>query len=335
MLLFIDGFDHYATADITKKWSSYSYSTIGTGTGRRGGNCLNVQGTSRVVQKNFAAHLSSIIVGMAFKYSGTDGATAFGLRDGVVNSTRITMRSDGRIQIMRGDTTVVASSLPGVIPLGEWFYLEAKYAFGETTGAAEVRVNGNTVIGLTNVNTSDSGVSGYSNIIVGAVGTGSAVGAGLVDDLYLCDTSGSVNNDFLGDCRVDAYLPTSDGALSAWTPEPAGVHYTTVDDATPNATDYVSSATVGNKELFGVPDMINTPLSIFGVQLAAAAWKTDAGFREIKNIVRVSGTDYPSSALAVTETSAYKLNIWDQNPATSTAWTDAAVNAAEWGVEVA
>ena len=34
-LLFIDGFDHYATADITKKWTTASAATIGV-TGRRG-----------------------------------------------------------------------------------------------------------------------------------------------------------------------------------------------------------------------------------------------------------------------------------------------------------
>lgn len=331
-LLFVDSFDHYASADLLKKWSSGT-ATISTTLGRRSGGALVL--FSSYATLNLNAALSGIICGMAVKWAGdpTDQELIRFL-DNTTANVSLYLRNDGSIRIIRKESTpvVLYTSLPGVAPISGWFYLEVKMVFHESTGAFEVRVNGNTVISQTNADTVVSGAGAYATSL--RLGTSTAMTI-YVDDFYVCDTSGTVNNDFLGDCRVDAYLPTSDGALSAWTPEPAGVHYTTVDEATPNTTDYVSSATVGNKELFGVPDMINTPLSIFGVQLAAAAWKTDAGFREIKGLVRISGTDYPSSALAVTETPAYKRKVWDQNPATSAAWTDAAVNAAEWGVEVA
>lgn len=331
-LLFVDGFDHYATADLEKKWSVYNSATI-EAVGRRGSGALKTNtGSGAGATKNLASTYSTLILGAALKIATFSGEHFFlALNEGGTAQIHFVASSDGVVSVWRGGTRL-GQSLPGVVPINAWFYFEAKAVINNTTGAAEVRINGSTVIALTNVDT-QSTANAYTTAIqwLGALSQPSVT----IDDLYLLDTSGTVNNDFLGDCRVDAYLPTVDGALSDWTPNPVGVHYTTVDEATPNATDYISSATVGNKDTFGVPDMINTPLSIFGVQLAAFAWKTDAGFREIKNLVRVSAVDYPSSALSVTETSTYKLKVWEQNPATSAAWSVAAVNAAEWGVEVA
>lgn len=331
-LLFIDGFDHYATADIPKKWSAYDQATI-SAIGRRGSGALNTgTGASSGATLTLSNTYSTLILGAALKFSSFTGThIPLQFTDGGVGQVYLEVSSDGVLAVYRSGTKL-GQSLPGVVRIDSWFYLEMKVVINDTTGAVEVRVNGSTVVALTNVDTQATAnayataIRFYGNLSAPSV---------TVDDLYLLDTSGTVNNDFLGDCRVDAYLPTVDGAVQAWTPTPAGTHYTTVDETTPNATDYVSSATVGNKELFGVPDMVNTPLSIFGVQLASFAWKTDAGFREIKNLVRISAVDYPSSALSITETSAYKLKVWDQNPATSTAWTDTSVNAAEWGVEVA
>lgn len=334
-LLFIDGFDHYVTADILKKWSAYTGAAILTTSGRRGGGALEV-GKGDTAQFNFTSTLGALICGFAVKVDQiTSRQPIVQFLDSVTPQVSVNVNPDGSLEVRRGlaGGTVLSTSLPGVAQLQAWFYLEVKAVFGNTTGAFEVRVNGNTVITATNVDTQDS-ANAYATMLKLYVGSTDS-GGNVFDDFYLLDTSGTTNNDFLGDVRVDAYYPTSEGTVQAWTPTPTGTHYTTVDETAPNLTDYVSSATVGNKELFGVTDLVNTPLSIFGVQANSAAWKTDAGLRAIKNLVRIAGTDYPSSAINVAETQRYACNIWEKNPATSAAWTDTAVNGAEFGVEVA
>lgn len=334
-LIFIEGFDHYATADLLKKWDYVYNATIVAGSGRRGGKCLDtVSSQDRSVGRNLTAYASALIAGFAAKYSGTDDCGAFHFKEGTTKCCYLVFHPDGRVQIKRGASTVVATSLPGVLPIAAWCYVEIKAVFGATTGAVEVRINGNTVISATNVNTADAGTLGYSNFILGKAASTSFSAGCLLDDLYVLDTSGASNNDFLGDCRVDAYLPTSEGDTQAWDPTPAGTHYTTVDDATPSATDYVSSNVAGEVELFGFTDMVNTPLAVFGVQLASSIFKTDAGFRAVKGLVRLAATNYPSSEISVTETERYALAVWDQDPNAAAAWTRTTVNDAQFGVEL-
>ena len=82
---------------------------------------------------------------------------------------------------------------------------------------------------------------------------------------------------------------------SSGRPRPARTHYTLVDDAAPNTTDYVSSATVGQRDTYGMQDLTAATGTIYGVQLNLAALKSDAGARSIKPLV-LSGA---SEALGV------------------------------------
>jgi hypothetical protein len=338
-LLFIDGFDHYTQADVLKKWSATnsSFQSMSTTLGRRGGGAmLRPYDTF----KNLDANKTALIVGFAWFTAGFSSSTILqgdsmlGLGSGAAPSIYASISSAGEIFVHRGQT-ILGRTKPGILTQGAWAYIEVKCVAGTSAGAIEIRVNGILELQLNNINV---GISQFATINFGPGGPGTnfltQIQNNRLDDLYVLDTSGDTNNDFLGDCRVDSYFPTSEGAVQEWTPVPAGVHYTTVDEVPVSGTDYVETSTSGAVELFGYNDLINTPLAIFGVQVNSAARKTDAGSRSINNATRIAGANYFGPALTLSDSTVYRMTIWDKNPASNEPWAQSEVNLAEFGVRL-
>ncbi len=332
-LLFVDSFGHYATADILKKYNDGSFSNgmaIQTTGGRRGGPCI--KGPAGLY-KNFDAEKTTLIMGFAYRCGGVgnfDVTLCSYLRG---SSARVTLHANsaGELYVRNDEGNVIGRTRPNLIFPGATAYIEFKVVAG-LVGAAEVRVNGNTELQLINVRTSEElfisfglGKGGfYDQIDTQAI----------VNDLYVCDTAGSFNNDFLGDCRVDAYLPTSEGAVQEWVPFPEGVHYTTVDDVPINENDYLETATSGAIEVLGYTDLVNIPLAVYGVQLNTAIKKIDAGERQFKSVAYVGGTPYDAGEKSIGDSIRLEHHVWDANPATGTAWTRESVNLAQFGVKL-
>lgn len=158
------------------------------------------------------------------------------------------------------------------------------------------------------------------------------------EDLYICDGSGSINNDFLGDMRVDCYLPNGNGNSSQLVGSDSNStdNYQLVDETSQNGdSDYVQSSTVNNKDTYAVADMSHTPANIFGTQLNMIAKKDDSGTRSICSVCRSGGTDYDGDTQALGTTYVDYRQIRETDPATSSAWTRSNLNSAEFGVKVA
>lgn len=225
-LIFMDGFDHYATADITRKWNSIvgtsGYVYIASGAGRRGGAALQVNNAS-YVWKNFAA-VPTVIVGFAYKpaalYASVNTNTDIvDFTDGSIVHVSVHPQSDGSLKVYRGEaTTLLGSSAAGVLTVGNYNYIEAKVTISDTAGAVELRVNGVAALTLSGIDTRNAG-----NGTVDGVMFGGSVGVNVnmyFDDLYICDTSGAHNNDFLGDVRIEPFFPSADGTHADFTPSP-------------------------------------------------------------------------------------------------------------------
>jgi len=332
-LLFIDGFDHYASADALKKWTSGSCS-INTTSGRRGGGCLIVSnGASQYLIKNIGSSKSTLIFGAACKYDNTAGSDLdiIRLRDSSTTQIGLALDPLNRLKVFRGG---VGGTLLGTSSLSlqnGFNYIEFKVVFSNT-GSYELRVNGTTWLTGTSVDTTSSANNNADNLLLGT-----SSGNWLVqyyDDLYLCDDTGATNNNFLGDCRIDSLMPNADGTYQQWSPTPGGTHYTTVDETAPNSTDYVESSTIGNRDTYGFQDMTTNGV-IYGVQTSIAALKNDAGSRSIKSVVKSSATVANGATQALNTTQNYYSDVFATDPNTSTAWTQSGVNNAEFGVEAA
>ena len=115
---------------------------------------------------------------------------------------------------------------------------------------------------------------------------------------------------------------------SAWTPSTGSAQWALGDESTPNTSDYVDSATAADVDRFGMQNMAHTPTTILGIQVVVTARKDDAGARSLKVGVKSSSTVDVSASQSLTAGTDLSYNyLKDVDPATSTAWTKAGIDA--------
>ncbi len=227
----------------------------------------------------------------------------------------------------------------GSIPLisGKWYYLEVKATCKNSISADEfiVKLNGTEILNLAaTTDTQETANQGIDAIVLAG---GFSTGIIYWDDLYICDLNGSVNIDFLGDCSVETLYADGNGTTSNFTGSDADSvnNYLHVDEAQQDGdTSYVEDSTPSNIDLYTYDDMAATPDTIFGVGLRSYARKDDAGARTGRLLTRRSAANYEGSNFSPGTSFLGFDEIWDVDPSTSSAWLEAGVNAAEFGIKV-
>lgn len=338
-MLFVDGFDHYATADITLKWSSITVGspTIQSASGRRGTGCLR-GGTLVGIRKTFAS-AATLVVGFAYKYVGALSAGRIcSFEDSGSAQVSVHINSDGTLKVVQGASTNLGSSSAAALSAGTWYYIEFKATISDAAGTYEIKINGVTAVSGSSVDTKATANATANSLIIGGIATVTSGGGATstdYDDVYLLNSSGSVNNDFLGDVRVDAYLPSGAGNTTQWTAS-AGSNYQCVDESPQNGdTDYVQTSTVNNKDTYAFADMTHTPSNIYAVQINAIAKKDDAGTRSICLVTRSGGSDTDGATQALSAASYSDFTeVRETDPNTSAAWTKTNFNSAEFGIKL-
>ena len=351
-LLFLDGCDlHASHNDLLRRWTSATSSTqidVATTGGRFGGGAIRIRTTSaeESLSKNLTAPFpATVILGAAFLLEPESTSSTAGedeilqLLDGAatVHVTLTWSSQDQLLRVYRGTQTgsLLATSSQSLAPL-TWAFVEMKATVADSSGLVEVRLDGTQVLSFTgdtrNVGTAEIATVRFSNHYISSGNRHQL----RFDDVYLCDASGSRNNDFLGDVRVVTLRPNADTAQADFTPSAGSTHYSLVAEAPDDDGDatYVESGTVGHKDLYGYQDLIGTPAAIMAVQLATVARKDDAGSRSLRGVLK-SGTTTANGATRVLG-SSYALydDRFEVDPATGTAWTKGGIDALEAGVEV-
>lgn len=347
-LLFIESFDHFTTTTqaAAGKWSSIygvnngSFGVAGSGrNGSFGFHAINGAGGTNALMKVFPLAKATLVAGVAMRHAlaGTIDAVLIGFIDST-NGEQVSLRysaSGHKLYVSRNGTLLALGS--AVLSDAVFYYVEFKATINGATGTTEVHVNGvaDPALTLSGVNTRGSGTNNSADAVrLGPVGTTNVFDFDF-DDFYVCDTAGAVNNDFLGDVRVQCLFPDAIGAHSQWAPTPAGANYTAVNEVSPNDdTSYVSDLTPGDLDSYGFSDLSPSTGAVKGVQTVPYARKDDAGTRTIAPMARHGVTDYPGPNHNISNTYAYFPDVWETNPGTGLAWTVADVNADEFGVKV-
>lgn len=342
-LLFIDGFDHYTS--ITQKWSNY-YSEGGismamyTNGGRRDG------GRIATTTYNFARYCAAtkdlpvssktLIVGIAIYLPASPARShCFALKEGGVVHGAVGFDTGTRLFYVKNGAGNVIGYASDAVALASWHYVELKYTVDDTVGAVQMRIDSRLVLDLAGIDTRNGGTLGEINrFTLGDDYFRNLLGPVSYDDLYICNTDGLTNNDFLGDCRVDTVRPDADGVYQDFVPSVAGPHYSLVDESTPSTTDYVDGASLGARETYGctsLPAMVAA--RVYGVQVCPGIYADDAGGRSIVPMMRSEGSDVTGVSKALTTSFLYHPHLFE-TAGDGTNWSDAKVNAAEFGVMV-
>jgi hypothetical protein len=329
-LLWMDGFDHYsAGAQSQRMYESGSIWTMNTSFPRTGSQCATPYYSEPGLEKFLGVNAAVLIVGVAcyrddMSYPSA-WVVALRFKDSATEQCRLERGPAGRLRFY-GNNTLLAESADNVYPLRSWHYLEVKVVLG-APGSFEVRINGRTVLSGSGRTTSTA--NNYANW-VGLRGQAQDY----IDDLYICDNTGTQNADFLGDVKVVTILPNADGSNTGWTPSSGTAHYAVVDEAPANDdTDYLYTSTVGATDTENFQDVSLTG-SILGVLQLACLRKDDAGSREAALICRSGGSDYEGPQVALGNSYTYLKQLRESDPATGVAWTVTGLNAAQFGVRM-
>lgn len=240
-----------------------------------------------------------------------------------------------RMQLYRNTTLIGVS---GWMSFATWYYCEVKLTVRTgVNGAYEFRIAGSTSGSGTGVNLANSASDGWSEF---AIRSNSNITTLLIDDIYVCDGSGTANNDFKGDRIVEMIEVTANGATNQWTPLSVGNNYQDVDDpgsAVPDDSGgggYVSVDANNQTELYTFGDLVTIVGAVDGIQVTVQSAMAAAGSRNCLHVARepLGPTVVDGDAYSVASTTYTGFNmIYEENPALAAPWDVDGVNDIQLG----
>jgi hypothetical protein len=235
------------------------------------------------------------------------------------------------LAIRIGNTTLNTVNVG--LQIDTWYYLEFKVFADPTNGTAEVKLDGTTVLTYSGDTQYWTAFTPYALVSFRGANQFTLT----IDDLYVCDGSGSTCNDFLGDCVVYTQYPDGD-ASGNMTANSGSDEYAMVNGTTLNTTNYIKDTTTGNRCVFTYGDLAVTPNTVYGVQVNSVCNLSSNLVKALKTVTQNgSGTVNTSSATQpVNRATTYIGSIFDvyEKNADNAAWTPTLVNDARFGVEV-
>ena len=344
-LLFIDSFDHYQKDEIVDKGYSgndvahpslYSHE-IEIGTGRRGGNCLKAR--SPALSGGLAHNIdesSSVVLGVALNFEAFFNTVSYEsaialLDDGAAIIAKVSTTASGELVLESGGVTSTTST--NAFIAGSYAYYELKYTKGTgADGFAELRKDGVVLLTIT-TSTATENISAFSL----PHGSPSAPRDVLVDDLYILNSEGTDNNDYLGDVRVDCHYTIADASETSFVPYISGDNYLMVDDTlTDSDSSFVDAGTIGARDLYDVT-LSTTGTTIYGAQHVIHNRKTDAGTVTISAITEKTGGtgEQENGTHKASDDYTFTAVIMEKDPDDGVSdWTDSRLNTTEFGYKI-
>lgn len=342
-LLFADNFHHLASLEpkFSMVGTYYALSTAKTRKGV-GQSCRLTYTGSLGIGDSFFTPKSELFIGFAVYMDQTGFTSQSASLFNFVGSSASNFSATwyyGSLLVYNGVGQLIAR-VKGFSAYG-WNYVEAscKPSNSSSAGDCKIRINGQEVFSC------DAGEDFLhsnnidSNIYIVRLGctTGGTTVYGYITDVYICDSSGSVNNTFLGDCSIETLYPNANGNNSDFMGSDGNQtdNYLLVDDATHTGdTDYVYDDTVDQIDLYGFDNLTEAIQTIHGVIVEPTIRKDDGGGRTARAMIRRSSTNYEGAELFPSTSYNQYPTVWEQDPSTSSAWAETGVNSAEFGLTI-
>jgi hypothetical protein len=340
-LLYADGFDTYS--NYAERWTLLAGGTqvvsVQSVQSRTGGQSIrlaapsNDSGVARAITPSATVYVHLAV----YRTTSVNANNIIQLLGdgGVTQHTTLVVTTGNALAVNRGSAaggTVIASSTGVTVPLNTWVHLCLRATLGDSpNGVIQVWYNGTQVINASSLDTKNAGTGTTYDTLGLMVGAGS--NNVYYDDLVVCNSSGSVNNGFLGDVQVLPRVVNGAGDRTQLTPYGSATNYQNVDELPRDGVDYNGSATNGNADLYTMQD-IGAGSTIHAVQQVTYAGKNEVGSKSIAHIVKSAGTEYPQTAQSIGTAFQPYFNVYETDPATAAAWTVAGFNAGQFGCEV-
>lgn len=341
-IIFADGFDHYGTGSpglanmLAGAWGFFNYTSISSTQKRTGSYSIKQSGSTNGdrMRKSFTSGNNEVGVSFGFfldSLPATDDMT-FKFRNNSADIATVALSPAGGFILTLGGAggTVIGASDSGIITASAFHHIEMRLLRDNVVGEFEIKFNGITVMSVTDINFGASN----PNVFASRLEQSNGVPDIYIDDFIIWDSTGDVNNTFLGPARITTGFVTADTAQADWAKSAGSDGYAMIDEVAPDGdTTFISSDTAGNKSdfaLFNLPDEIFTVQAVYVPTMAKLA---AAGIGNMKTSM-VSGASVASGPdTPLTTAYTYWPSVFEKDPATGATWTRAAVEAANVRVE--
>lgn len=339
-LLFADSFEHYGTSGTgNSNMLAGEYAELNvnvypvTDQSRTGSRALRIGSvtSSWLWRKNHGSQHNELGAGFGLYVSQLTSPTSiicFASGNSVSTGVLFSVGVDGSIVAAKGlsssNRQVLGSSDPGIVSPQTWNHIEVRVLNDPVVGEIEVRLNGEVVILLTNLELFSSAL--------GSVGCYSYATPPLsfIDDLIVWDTTGDVNNTFFGPARVAYIGLQGDEVGNQWSVTGAATGADALTEFAPDGdTSYISAAIIGMVSEFGIAELPPEAELIAGIYVTAMGKLATAGVGNsqisiVSNGQVQSGRDDP-----MTTAYTYRGNVFEKDPNTGLLWTKSGLEAAK------
>jgi hypothetical protein len=217
--------------------------------------------------------------------------------------------------------------------------VECFFKVHNTTGEAQVRINtkgmggpttSTPAIHLVNVDTQPGANAYFDSVFWGNNADSAVPCVYLIDDFRYYDAGGSINNSWLGTCRVQTSLTMGAGATTDFSKVGASTNWQAVQNQNVDDTKYVYDPTTSDYDLYTLQPLVNSP-AVFWINVVSFVRQDDATQRYFKNRISSSGTLADGASYATSMTYTADEDVFELNPHTSLTFTGAEVNALQIG----
>lgn len=348
-LRFIEGFEAYHTVNDTsigtllprKGWTSSVQQDLKITQGRITGKSLKIGRAASnrdVITTPALTAGNTWIIGFAINrlnnfygdfliLYGSDGSTQLTLS--IPNNDR------SAVAIKRSTQSYEIGRIGPIFESNRWAYIEIKFYIDQLLGYVEFKKDG-TLMGRIPSDTVGSLTSTNVNKFTFQSLDGVNTTNYYLDDLYICDSTGSNNNDYLGPIAIEMLQPTGTGANSGWVPS-TNAAWSCVDDIPCNDdTDYATANAIGQKDTYNFSNLSSITGNIKAIEQFSQL-KSTGGSPVANPVARVAGTDYDVDVdLSVISTISYQAfgTIIERRPSDNNAWTISDINNGEFGLKL-
>ena len=338
-LIFHDGFDEYSTyADMQSigGWVTSNNPTLqNTFRAVGGGKSLRLEGlSSQYADIPFPDQSgNTVFSGFAYKLEGSSGFDGDFVYINCATVSHLQIHWDGltsnnRYQLYNS-TTLLAQGSVGSVDLAVEHLIQLKIKIAATGGICDMIIDGNTHFSYTGdtQNGASSALQDFNFVAPPGVRNNH------IDDLWICNDQGTINNTYLGNRFSKIIHPTSDDVKQLSVNIGAN-NFAAIDDlvGSPDGDNtYIFGAIPGDKDTFGLNTITSLGI-ISGVRLITNARKDSSDARSVKAGIKI-GTNEQQVTHTLSETYQAFIDYFETSDGTNRI-TQSNIDAIQTTVEV-
>lgn len=352
----VDGFDQYALDEdqmLDGNWTQLVRTNLTQDAEkvRTGTTALEFESTvlTTSARRNFEFQDTSKIVCFAFRVTTNLPASKHRLRictfsdSDNENQVGLFVMTTGQLRaaiyLANGDIGPAIQSTTPLVSVGNYHSIQMKVVIDDTIGSIDVRIDNETVVwdgANTGLDTDQTGYGSsgqfeFGGEIAGGIGTAPTW---TLDDVFVINDAGSINNDFTGDKQAFLLLPDGNDTTQDWSVTGAATAWEAISEVPADGdTSYIEATSVNDISEFDIEDIDSSIIDIIGVQMTQVARKLDAGAATLQGSLLSNAAVATGTDRSITENYAHWNDIIEQNPDGPVDWTPTTWNAATYRIE--